>query len=316
MLEAQLAQSGLSDAEKAAIRAQAQTEGMSAGLGLTAATVAAQQARHEVDNAWLAQADKSENQRLEDYQKSPEYQAREIERLAILNWIKTGENPPPSMLDKTEDERLAMYKDTYTYQSQQASLAAWQAEQEKKVKEEPVKQPDNPALSLLDLKFDPFIGYFADELFDSTFVESDLYRFDDVWNAAKDAYDFNNIDLMDLALNGQKNPLTIDDIYQQLAIPVAVETALVDRSRYKPYTWFLEDLDEILGTKLSDNGSYMQFEANYLDALMKTYPDVLEKTKDDYEYEFPTSDLDDFQKDIWEEILQKAAERYKGGGTR
>jgi hypothetical protein len=132
MLEAQLAQSGLSDAEKDAIRAQAQAEGMSAGLNLTAATVAAQQARHEVDNAWLAQADKSESQRLEDYQKSPEHQAREIERLAILNWIKTGENPPSSMLDKTEDERLAMYKDAYAYQSQQASLAAWQAEQEHK----------------------------------------------------------------------------------------------------------------------------------------------------------------------------------------
>jgi hypothetical protein len=133
MLEAQLAQSGLSDAEKAAIRAQAQTEGMSAGLGLTAATVAAhQQAKREAELAWLLQADKSESQRLAEYQKTPEYQAREQERLAILNWIKTGENPPPSMMDKTEDERLAMYQNSYAYQSQQASLAAWQAEQERK----------------------------------------------------------------------------------------------------------------------------------------------------------------------------------------
>jgi hypothetical protein len=78
---------------------------------------------------------------LAEYQKTPEYQAREQERLAILNWIKTGENPPPSMMDKTEDERLSMYKDTHAYQSQQASLAAWQAEQEKKA-EEGQKQSD------------------------------------------------------------------------------------------------------------------------------------------------------------------------------
>jgi hypothetical protein len=44
MLEAQLAQSDLSDDEKAAIRAQAQAEGMAAGLNLTAAAVAARTA--------------------------------------------------------------------------------------------------------------------------------------------------------------------------------------------------------------------------------------------------------------------------------
>jgi hypothetical protein len=89
MLNAALANSGLSEAEKDAIRAQAQAQGMSAGLGLTAATVAAhQQAKREADIAWLEKAEETEQDRHAKHVNSDEYKAYQA---GLLAWHEEQE---------------------------------------------------------------------------------------------------------------------------------------------------------------------------------------------------------------------------------
>jgi hypothetical protein len=84
MLEASLKDSNLSDAEKKAIRAQAQAEGMAAGLGATAAAVAAhQQTKREADIAWLEQAEETEQDRHAKHINSDEYKAYQA---GLLTW--------------------------------------------------------------------------------------------------------------------------------------------------------------------------------------------------------------------------------------
>jgi hypothetical protein len=111
MLEAQLAQSGLSDAEKAAIRAQAQTEGMSAGLNLTAATVAAhQQAKREADIAWLEQAEETEQDRHAKHINSDEYKAYQA---GLLAWHQEQEKKKQA--EEEERKRQAEYAANQAY---------------------------------------------------------------------------------------------------------------------------------------------------------------------------------------------------------
>jgi hypothetical protein len=105
MLEAQLAQSDLSDAEKAVIRAQAQTSGMAAGLNLTAATVAThQQAKRASELTWLLQADKSESERHAEYINSDEYKAYQA---SLLTWHQEQE------CKKAEEEERQQHSATW-----------------------------------------------------------------------------------------------------------------------------------------------------------------------------------------------------------
>ncbi|MCG2784477.1 MAG: Ig-like domain-containing protein [Anaerolineae bacterium] len=90
-----------------------------------------EQARLESELESLEQADVSEAERWEAYTQSPGYQQREQERLALLNWILTGKNPPAGMEDVSEAERLEMYQKTHAYQSRQEQMAEWEDEQER-----------------------------------------------------------------------------------------------------------------------------------------------------------------------------------------
>lgn len=104
MLDAALKDSNLSDEEKAALKEYAKTNGMSAGLGLTAATVAAhQQAKREADIAWLEKAEETEQDRHAKHVNSDEYKAyqagllawhQEQERKKNENAAQGGQKPP------------------------------------------------------------------------------------------------------------------------------------------------------------------------------------------------------------------------------
>jgi hypothetical protein len=90
MLEAQLAQSDLSDAEKAEIRDRLKAEGVASAMGLTTEKAIAQhereaqaqQAKRESELAWLLDADKSESQRHAEHINSDEYKAYQAKLLA------------------------------------------------------------------------------------------------------------------------------------------------------------------------------------------------------------------------------------------
>jgi hypothetical protein len=107
MLEAQLAQSGLSDAEKAEIRDRLKAEGVASAMGLTTEKAIAQhereaqaqQAKRESELAWLLQADKSESQRHAEYVNSDEYKARQA---SLLAWHQEQEKKKQAELAVTQ----------------------------------------------------------------------------------------------------------------------------------------------------------------------------------------------------------------------
>jgi hypothetical protein len=83
MLEAALQNANLSDEEKAALKEYAKTNGMAAGLGLTAAVVdAKQQTKLEADIAWLEKAEETEQDRHAKHINSDEYKAYQAGLLA------------------------------------------------------------------------------------------------------------------------------------------------------------------------------------------------------------------------------------------
>jgi hypothetical protein len=53
----------------------------------------------------------------------------EAQQAALMNWLRTGENPPAGMDDVTDAERLAMYQQTPEYQAYALSMLTWDAQQ-------------------------------------------------------------------------------------------------------------------------------------------------------------------------------------------
>jgi hypothetical protein len=136
MLEAALKDPNLSDEEKAAIRAQAQAEGMSAGLNLTAATVAAhQQAKREADIAWLEQAEETEQDRHEKHINSEKYAAYQADLLA---WHVDQEKKKQA----EEDERKK--------QAEYATNQAYAALRVEQIRKEYAGDPNYYGLRLMD----------------------------------------------------------------------------------------------------------------------------------------------------------------------
>ena len=160
----------------------------------------------------------------------------------------------------------------------------------------------------IDLKFDPYNGPYMDELESGSITLDQLTNINEVWNSANYAYDYNNINLDEVASNGNLNPLTFNDIYDVLASPADVETLMSDRSSYRPYGYFLRLLGEELNKDLLPVGSaqgYMQFEPNYLNALMETHPLVLDEAKRTYQEDFPAEFITDYGGDLFQEFVNK-----------
>jgi len=61
----------------------------------------------------------------------------------------------------------------------------------------------------------------------------------------------------------------------------------MENFKHKPYQMFLLALGDELGKPLLSTGedSLMQYESNYLNALMMAHPDVLERTMHSYQEE-------------------------------
>jgi hypothetical protein len=136
-----------------------------------------------------------------------------------------------------------------------------------------------------------------------------LENIDAVWVSADIAYAAYGINLEEIATNGETNPLSADQIYEFLKTPAGVELLLVDRSSHKPYVLFLEILsDEMDKNLLSD---HMQFEANYLEALMDAHPGSLEAAKEVYQENFVEEALKDAAGDMLLEIMNRI--RLRGG---
>lgn len=160
----------------------------------------------------------------------------------------------------------------------------------------------------IDLKFDPFNGPYLIDLENGNLSLEQLANINEVWNSASDAYIINGFDLDEIAANTELNPLTFDDMYEVLSVPADLETLMVDRSTYKPYVYFLSFLSESLDKNLLPTGSgqnYMQFEPNYMNALMVSYPSVLNEAKRSYQEDFADEFMTDYGGDLFEEFLEK-----------
>ena len=163
----------------------------------------------------------------------------------------------------------------------------------------------------IDLLFDPYYGPFIQDLQDNSLTMEQLENVNSVWISADLAYDAYGIDLKEIAASGATNPLTADQIYEFLTAGATVEGLLMDRSAHKPYLLFLQKLGEKLDKNLLADP--MQFEPNYIEALMVAHPDSLAAAKDAYREDFVQEVLQDNASDILQEFLEKL--RRSGGST-
>ena len=131
----------------------------------------------------------------------------------------------------------------------------------------------------------------------------------DLHDAAVIAYIKNAEDNPEEALEyvvaaGDLNPLTAADINARVEKgSLKIEHELMANFKHTPYQKFLSALSDELDKPLLSTGedNAMQYEANYLNALMTAYPDVLERTMRSYQDELEEVG---FLGDNWEDILE------------
>ena len=157
---------------------------------------------------------------------------------------------------------------------------------------EPKPKEEQGAPTKLDLLFDPYYGPFIEDLESNSVTREQLENLDAIWLSADIAYDAYGFDLDEIAAKGQLNPLSANQIYEFLEVGGPIESPLMDRTAHRPYVLFLE----IVGMKMNPgNSSYlvrdpMQFEPNYMAAMMVEHQDALEAAKLVYEEEHPIVD--------------------------
>ena len=156
----------------------------------------------------------------------------------------------------------------------------------------------------LDLLFDPYYGLFIEDLNNNSLTKEQLENIDSVWISADMAYDAYDINLEDIAINGSTNPLIADQIYEFLTTGAAVESVLMDRTTHEPYVLFLKELSDKLDNHelLSDP---MQFEPNYLEALMVAHPDSLSAAMNAYDRNHAEEVIRNQASDILDYLVDK-----------
>ncbi len=130
---------------------------------------------------------------------------------------------------------------------------------------------------LIAQKFDPYFGLWAGEDIQDSAYDTVVGLSD----AAIRAYEKNDVDIYEIAANGEPNPLTPDDVnkYVVADIPTSSEDLLRAYFDHSPYQVFLRAVELKMGTEIilaPGVEPYMQFEPVYLEALMITHPDALE----------------------------------------
>jgi RHS repeat-associated protein len=167
----------------------------------------------------------------------------------------------------------------------------------------------------IDLIFEPYYGPYMEDLASGSITYEQLEDIDSVWNSAYAAYLDKDIDLKKIAANGEINPLTYDDVYDFLDRPASVQILMMDRTSHKPHMLFLQVLGEQSGVDLLgiDEGSLMQYEPNYLNALMEAHPLALDVAKESYQESFADDVMSNYTADFLEELLDNF-KLFKGTG--
>ena len=229
------------------------------------------------DAAWLEQADMSEAERHAAYVKSDSYKTYQVNMAA---WQKQQEQIAwLENADKTEAERLADYKATPEYIKRAETLAAWQAEQERK-KQSAIwaafrgNEPSSYDLELIlrdsyyetiDKLFNPYTGSLSDGVqFEGSELEHQQLL-------ALEAYTLAGYDLMnDIAIPGLNNPMSDND-WMNAGVSIESIYARGGLASHAPYYEFIREMNL--------KNTYQNYEPNYLSALMKAHPDVLQAAK-------------------------------------
>ena len=176
---------------------------------------------------------------------------------------------------------------------------------------EPTQQISNE----VHILFDPFIGPYAAEYLSEEFDREVRERFENIWFGVAEAYVTRNepIYLNSIAEKCERNPLPQEEADAAIAGDFRIDQALVNNYNHTPYNVFLTVLGARWGRNLNEleSNNYMQFESNYLKALMVAHPNELHEAM--LIYQKYKASFDGYEQS--EEILSELAEKFILGGA-
>jgi hypothetical protein len=136
-----------------------------------------------------------------------------------------------------------------------------------------------------DKDFNPFTGAFREDdyIFAMDYFPGGLPMFDALM---RELYIELNVDLEEIAGNTQPNPVTVEDfldseIGQQIGADALYGRVFHVNSKHVPYNLFLKHVGMPINNGISDD-NMMNYEANYLNALMSANVSALREAKKEY----------------------------------